>query len=78
MRLGEERLTGTARRRDQDVSAETLTRPAGDGLGDAGRRPGQDRPADAARWLDEDEMRAWQSFLAAGALVDRRVDQQLK
>ncbi|MGH3197919.1 MAG: MarR family winged helix-turn-helix transcriptional regulator [Streptosporangiaceae bacterium] len=31
-----------------------------------------------ARWLDEDEMLAWQSFLAAGALVDRRLDQQLK
>jgi DNA-binding MarR family transcriptional regulator len=30
------------------------------------------------RWLNENEMRAWQGFLAAGALVDRRVDQQLK
>ena len=30
------------------------------------------------RWLDEVEMRAWQSFLAAGALVVRRVEQQLK
>jgi len=30
------------------------------------------------RWLDADETRAWESFLAAGALVDRRVDQQLK
>jgi DNA-binding MarR family transcriptional regulator len=30
------------------------------------------------RWLDADEMRAWESFLSAGALVDRRVDQQLK
>ena len=30
------------------------------------------------RWLDEDEMRAWRAFLAAGALVDRRLDQQLK
>jgi DNA-binding MarR family transcriptional regulator len=34
--------------------------------------------ADAVKWLDEDEMRAWQSFLAAGALVDRLVDAQLK
>jgi DNA-binding MarR family transcriptional regulator len=33
---------------------------------------------DGTRWLDADEMRAWQSFLAAGALIDRRVDQQLK
>jgi len=33
---------------------------------------------DGTRWLDADEMRAWQSFLAAGALVDRRVDHQLK
>lgn len=30
------------------------------------------------KWLDEDEMRAWHAFLAAGALVDRRLDQQLK
>ena len=30
------------------------------------------------RWLNADEMRAWHSFLAAGALIDRRVDQQLK
>ena len=33
---------------------------------------------DGTRWLNADEMRAWQSFLAAGALIDRRVDQQLK
>ena len=32
----------------------------------------------AVKWLDEDEMRAWHSFLAAGALVDRLVDAQLK
>ena len=30
------------------------------------------------RWLDEEEMRAWHAFLAASALVDRRLDQQLK
>jgi DNA-binding MarR family transcriptional regulator len=30
------------------------------------------------KWLDDDEMRAWHAFLAAGALVDRRLDQQLK
>jgi DNA-binding MarR family transcriptional regulator len=30
------------------------------------------------KWLDEDEMRAWHSFLAAGALIDRLVDAQLK
>jgi DNA-binding MarR family transcriptional regulator len=29
-------------------------------------------------WLDDEEMRAWHAFLAAGALVDRRLDQQLK
>ena len=29
-------------------------------------------------WLSDDEMRAWQAFLAAGALVDRRLDHQLK
>lgn len=29
-------------------------------------------------WLDEEEQRAWHAFLAAGALVDRRLDQQLK
>ena len=32
----------------------------------------------AMKWLDEDEMRAWHSFLAAGALIDRLVDAQLK
>lgn len=32
----------------------------------------------AVKWLDEGEMRAWHSFLAAGALVDRLVDAQLK
>jgi DNA-binding MarR family transcriptional regulator len=32
----------------------------------------------AVKWLDEDEMRAWQSFLAAGALIDRLLDAQLK
>lgn len=31
-----------------------------------------------AAWLDEDEMRAWKGFLAAGALVHRRVEQQLR
>ena len=30
------------------------------------------------RWLSEEEMRAWHAFLAAGALVDRRLDQELK
>ncbi|MFE6920909.1 MarR family winged helix-turn-helix transcriptional regulator [Nocardia sp. NPDC057663] len=30
------------------------------------------------RWLDAEEMRAWVGFLAAGALVDRAVDQHLK
>ncbi|MGP3685747.1 MarR family winged helix-turn-helix transcriptional regulator [Streptomyces sp. IBSNAI002] len=31
-----------------------------------------------AMWLNEDEIRAWKGFLAAGALVNRRVDQQLR
>jgi DNA-binding MarR family transcriptional regulator len=30
------------------------------------------------RWLDDEEMRAWHAFLSASALVDRRLDQQLK
>ena len=30
------------------------------------------------RWLNEDEMRAWLAFLAAGELLNRRLDQQLK
>lgn len=30
------------------------------------------------RWLDDEEMRAWHAFLAASALLDRRLDQQLK
>jgi DNA-binding MarR family transcriptional regulator len=32
----------------------------------------------AVKWLDEDEMRTWHSFLAAGALIDRLIDAQLK
>jgi DNA-binding MarR family transcriptional regulator len=32
----------------------------------------------APRWLNDDEMRAWTSFLAASSLVDRRIDQHLK
>jgi DNA-binding MarR family transcriptional regulator len=35
-------------------------------------------PVTATRWLDDEEMRAWQAFLGAAALVDRRLDQQLK
>src|SRR5829696_8649267 len=31
-----------------------------------------------ARWLDDDEMRAWRAFIAAGALLDRRLDHQLR
>ena len=30
------------------------------------------------RWLSAAEMRAWQAFLAAGALLDRRLDHRLK
>jgi DNA-binding MarR family transcriptional regulator len=30
------------------------------------------------RWLSAEEMRAWHAFLAAGALLDRRLDQRLK
>ncbi|MBT2459960.1 MarR family winged helix-turn-helix transcriptional regulator [Streptomyces sp. ISL-86] len=30
------------------------------------------------RWLDDREMRAWSGFLAASALVNRHLDQQLK
>ncbi|MEU8437572.1 MarR family transcriptional regulator [Streptomyces sp. NPDC029216] len=33
---------------------------------------------DGTRWLDEREMRAWRCFLAASALVNRHLDQQLK
>ena len=32
----------------------------------------------ATKWLDDAEMQAWQAFLAASALIDRRLDQQLK
>ena len=35
-------------------------------------------PVATTNWLDDEEMRAWHAFLAAGALVDRRLDQQLK
>ena len=30
------------------------------------------------KWLNEEEARAWQAFVAAGALLNRRLDQQLK
>ncbi|MFG1793346.1 MarR family winged helix-turn-helix transcriptional regulator [Nocardia sp. NPDC049149] len=30
------------------------------------------------RWLDDEEMRAWQAFLASTALLNRRIEQQLK
>ncbi|MEI5102536.1 MarR family transcriptional regulator [Streptomyces sp. PmtG] len=30
------------------------------------------------RWLDDDEMAAWQAFLTAGALLNRRIEEQLK
>jgi DNA-binding MarR family transcriptional regulator len=33
---------------------------------------------DEPRWLSEQEMRAWTGFLTAGALIERRVEQQLK
>ena len=29
-------------------------------------------------WLDDEEMRAWRAFITAGALLDRRLDQQLR
>jgi DNA-binding MarR family transcriptional regulator len=32
----------------------------------------------APRWLDQDERRAWLAFAAAGPLLDRRLDQQLR
>lgn len=33
---------------------------------------------DEPRWLDEDEMTAWRSFIVTSTLLDRRLDQQLK
>ncbi|MFC5220614.1 MarR family winged helix-turn-helix transcriptional regulator [Streptomyces coerulescens] len=30
------------------------------------------------QWLNEEEKRAWHAFVAAGSLVNRRLDQQLK
>ncbi|MDJ0343436.1 MarR family transcriptional regulator [Streptomyces sp. H10-C2] len=33
---------------------------------------------DETRWLDEHEMAAWNAFLAAGSLLERRLEQQLK
>jgi DNA-binding MarR family transcriptional regulator len=32
----------------------------------------------APRWLDQQEMRAWLAFVTSGALLDRRLDQQLR
>jgi DNA-binding MarR family transcriptional regulator len=33
---------------------------------------------DDPRWLSEQEMKAWAGFLSAGALVERRIDHQLR
>ncbi|MEK8169252.1 hypothetical protein NKH77_04025 [Streptomyces sp. M19] len=33
---------------------------------------------DEPKWLDAEEMRAWQGFLHSGALLNRRVEQQLR
>ncbi|MGW4843845.1 MarR family winged helix-turn-helix transcriptional regulator [Nocardia brasiliensis] len=33
---------------------------------------------DEPRWLDDEEMRTWQAFLASTALLNRRIEQQLK
>lgn len=30
------------------------------------------------RWLDDEEMRAWRAFIATSALLERRLDQQLR
>src|SRR3954471_16823005 len=35
-------------------------------------------PMASTTWLTDEEMRAWQAFLAAVSLIDRRLDQQLK
>jgi DNA-binding MarR family transcriptional regulator len=35
-------------------------------------------PVATTTWLDDEETRAWHAFLSAAALVDRRLDQQLK
>jgi len=40
--------------------------------------PSEVEPPEAKRWLDAREQRAWQAFLAAGAVVGRRIEQQLK
>jgi DNA-binding MarR family transcriptional regulator len=37
----------------------------------------QDRVGEP-RWLDADETRAWMAFISAGALLDRRLDHQLR
>ena len=33
---------------------------------------------DEPRWLNQDEMRAWQAFLAVSGLLSRRIERQLK
>lgn len=33
---------------------------------------------DEPRWLNQDEMRAWQGFLVVSSLLSRRIEQQLK
>jgi DNA-binding MarR family transcriptional regulator len=63
---------------DEAAGAGAVKVVGGDQAPGAVKVAGGDGAPGSMRWLNEDEMRAWQSFLAAGALVDRRVDQQLK
>jgi hypothetical protein len=52
-------------------------RARGPHAGHGWRGPYHGRMAEP-RWLSAEEMRAWQAFLAAAAMLDRRLDQQLK
>src|SRR6516165_5239257 len=57
--------------------AKSCTMPPSRRASAGHRGPTIGRMAEPA-WLSAEEMRAWQAFLAAGALLDRRLDQQLR
>ncbi|HEX3783827.1 MAG TPA: MarR family winged helix-turn-helix transcriptional regulator [Pseudonocardiaceae bacterium] len=44
----------------------------------AGPQHSGGRAPQEPRWLNNEEMRAWRSFIQVGVLLNRRIDQQLK
>jgi DNA-binding MarR family transcriptional regulator len=68
------------RRRNAGIYDLNLNYFAGAGARIAGSAEleGPELAMGGPRWLSEEEQRAWHAFLAAGALLDRRLEQQLR